>query len=223
MGKKPGLNASEIARDLGLNRTIVTRLIASLLDCAWVVRNGDDYSPAPLTIALSDATDEILQQSAGRWIQQMANEIGCTIVVQGFDDKESTVLIECVPEVAIGLVVRHEVGSKTSLERSASSAALVAGLHNLDKARANRVLNELSDRGKARVIQCLSDGFAVSAETVQPGACGIAVPVVAAHHRTVYSLAALATSAEASTITRHLDALEHAAVRLVADLEGFPK
>lgn len=219
VGHTPSLTATEISKELGLNRTIVTRLIWSLVEVGLLVRDNDVYEPAPYVVDLSRATDSSLEKAKGDWLQALADELGVTIVVQGLDAVDAIVLVECVPNKSIGLVVRHEVGARTSLEKSASSAALLLALSTRNDPASQRILHKVSANRRAEVTGIAEQGYALSFDSVQPGACGMAVPITG-RGSGVLSLAFLVPVGDMSRLTKMSPELTAAARQLSASDEG---
>jgi DNA-binding IclR family transcriptional regulator len=91
----PGASVAAVARETGLPRATVTRVLATLADVGAVRRDGGGWMLGPSIAALGAAVDPPLGEQAGPELAALASELGETVML-------------AVPEGAVGARVVAE-------------------------------------------------------------------------------------------------------------------
>jgi DNA-binding IclR family transcriptional regulator len=157
LGEAGGLSVTELATRLGVSRPAVYRLVATLEQHGMVSRPGDGRVRLSLgLLSLARAVTPVLQEVGVPLLRQLAEEMGATahLTVAEPGSPGEAVAIAVVEPSHTDFHVAYRVGSRHPLERGAAGRAILA----------------------AR----LGDGppFIVSEGELQPGATGIAAPVL---------------------------------------------
>ncbi|WP_051579678.1 IclR family transcriptional regulator [Pseudonocardia acaciae] len=207
------MNPAELARALELNRTVVHRLLSTLLRRGFVSRHADRYSPGAILVRMAERVQPGLRVAATPVMKDLARDIGETVVLHVAEGEDAVVLHQVVATDNV-VRVEHQIGSRHSLRLGASGRALLAFL---DAPVATRV-TEKADAPEAlrRQLESVRElGYSLSHDELQDGVYGLAVPVLAEPAgQAIASIAALAPMSRGTVLTQHTEALRAAAERI---------
>ncbi|MGN6330437.1 MAG: IclR family transcriptional regulator [Motilibacteraceae bacterium] len=148
-----GLTVTELAARLDVGRAVVYRLVATLEQHGLVRRSGEGPVRVGLgLLALARRVQPLLREAAVPVLRRLAEEVGATAHLTVVDGGEALALAVVEPSWT-ELHVAYRVGSRHALDRGAAGRALLAG------------------RGG-------SAGWVASDGELQPGAHGVAAPVL---------------------------------------------
>jgi DNA-binding IclR family transcriptional regulator len=160
-----GLTVSELAARLEVHRAIVYRLLGTLAAHRFVVRGPDGRHRLSIgLVELARAVDTDWRALAHAELQSLAEDAGATATLSVADDGSAVALLVVEPRTT-ALHVAYRPGLRHPLTRGASGKAILAGRP--------RVKGEPQDVTRARRA-----GYAVTRGELQPGAVGIAAPVI---------------------------------------------
>lgn len=170
----------QIALRMGVNRTVVQRLLTTLLYRGFVTRSDGEYSLAPRVRTLAAAVLPELQRAVRSPIVVLSKKTRETIVFQVLDGSSVVVVDEAVHVRGIALHVRQEVGSRSPITLSASGLAILAWL---ERSASARLLRSSTDTESAATItttlaEIREAGFAVTTNELRLGVSGLACPVL---------------------------------------------
>jgi DNA-binding IclR family transcriptional regulator len=213
-------SAAELARELGLNRTVVHRLLATLHERGFVTRLDRGYAPGPILVRIAERVQPELRAAAAGVMARLGRQVGETIVMHVADGDDAVVLEQYAASTHV-VRVEHDIGSRHSLAAGASGRALLAFMA---PATVDRLVRR-SERPESleRELEAVRHlGYAISHDELQLGVHGLAVPVVDATGRALASLAILVPAARAGGLLDHLEALAAAAPEISGSLYGEP-
>jgi IclR family transcriptional regulator, pca regulon regulatory protein len=95
LSRQPGASVADVARETGLPRATVTRVLATLADVGAARRDGGGWTVGPSIAALARGIDPPLAERAGAQLDALAAELGETVML-------------AVPEGAVGARVVAE-------------------------------------------------------------------------------------------------------------------
>src|SRR5262245_26928142 len=151
-----GLTVTELAARLGVNRTVMYRLLATLEHHSLVRRDADSRVRLGLgVLGLARRVQPLLRDAALPVLRRLAEEVGATAHLTIADGGEALAVAVVEPSWT-DFHVAYRVGSRHPLERGAGGRAILA--HR---------------RGDA-----LDPPYVFSEGELQVGAHGIAAPVV---------------------------------------------
>jgi DNA-binding IclR family transcriptional regulator len=160
-----GMTVSELAARLEVHRAIVYRLLGTLAAHRFVARGTDGHHRLSIgLVELARSVDTDWRALAHGELQSLAEDAGATATLSVADEGAAVALLVVEPRTT-ALHVAYRPGLRHPLTRGASGKAILAGRppqhgESADVARARRV------------------GYAVTRGDLQPGAVGIAAPVV---------------------------------------------
>jgi DNA-binding IclR family transcriptional regulator len=187
-GAPEGLSVAELARALGLPRSIVTRLLTTLEDARYVERTGSrSYRLGPELIALGKAVRAELRDVAATVLRDLAEKLNATVVLV-VRDGDHAVVISVVEPLGTDLRLSFRLGSRHLLHQGAEGMAILAGNPPLPGER-------------PEVTEARRSGYAVSAGEILAGTWGLAVPVALVPGAATMSVGVICAQArdEAST------------------------
>lgn len=121
-----GLTPAQIAIELGLSRTIVYRLVGTLVEHRLVRRNADGLLTAGLgTVSLSQNIAPTLRHGSREVLEQLAEELGATAHL-AIADGEEALAISVVEPRTTTFHLAYRPGSRTPLGVGALGRALMA-------------------------------------------------------------------------------------------------
>jgi DNA-binding IclR family transcriptional regulator len=121
-----GLTPAQIAVELGLSRTIVYRLVGTLIEHRLVRRNADGLLTAGLgTLSLSQNIVPTLRQGSRDILEALAEELGATAHLSIADGDEALAVAVVEPRTTT-FHVAYRPGSRTPITLGAVGQALLA-------------------------------------------------------------------------------------------------
>jgi IclR family acetate operon transcriptional repressor len=223
----------DAARDSGLPKPTVYRMLAMLESAALVVRESEGRRLAPGPRLTRIGLDALLNASARAprhaILKTLAQSVGETVNLTMLDGSE-VVYLDRV-ETAWPLRMSLQPGSRVPLHCTASGKLLLASLAAARRKRliAALPLERYTDRTlidakrlEAELSRIRRDGFATDNEEYLAGLVCVAVPVTLRRGRTAACVAVHAPVARMSlrAATAHLPALRRAAGELASAFEG---
>lgn len=162
-GTRPAATAASLARALGLSRTAVARLLATL-ESHGLARRADDGWEAGLgLLALATAVEPELREIARPELERLAGRFGETAVLSVRDGDEAVAVDEVVGRTGV-VRVSYRTGTRHPLTVAASGRAL------LDTSGAGAVISEgelePGVRGVAAAIRTAAAGHPVASIAV---------------------------------------------------------
>lgn len=160
-----GLTVSEIAASLDVHRAIVYRLLATLAQHRLVIR-GDDGRHRLWTglVELARAVIPQWRAVAVPELTALAEELGATATLSVASEDAAVSLLVMEPRTST-MHVAYRPGTRHPLVRGASGKAILAG--------------RPPQRGEsAEIAEARRRGYAVSRGEIEPGALGVAAPIV---------------------------------------------
>ncbi|MFZ0323427.1 MAG: helix-turn-helix domain-containing protein [Actinomycetes bacterium] len=154
LGRRPdGMTVNELANALGVGRTVVYRLVATLEDHALVRRDSEGKVRLWLgVVPLARAVQPLLRGTALPVLRRLADDVGATAHLTVADGAES-LAVAVVEPARSDLHVAYREGAR----------------HPMDKGAAGRALLRLREG---------NPGLVASVGELQSGAHGIAAPVM---------------------------------------------
>ena len=189
IGERGPITASELVWATGLNRSVTHRLLTTLRGRGFIRRTGDAYvlGAAAFRLTESKGSDLILKAQAG--MQDLSDEVGETVTLQGIDGSDVVLLAQAVSR-RHAVRVEQNVIDRHALHLGATGRVLLAYSppRVIDRALAGvedapRVRRQLED---IRAI-----GYTASHEELQPGVHCIAAPILGSGGRVLAALGVL--------------------------------
>ncbi len=148
-----GLSITALAEAIGINRTVVYRLVSTLEQHALIRRDGQGRLHVGLGVLhLATAVQPVLRDVAIPVLRQLAERVGCTAHLTVADGDEALALAVIEPSWT-DFHVSYRVGARHPLTRGAAGKA---------------ILELRDDRGTP---------YVATAGELEPGARGLAAPV----------------------------------------------
>lgn len=212
LGDRGPTPPAELARTLGLSRTVVHRLLTTLMYRGFVVRHSDGYVPGLLVSRIAGEVQTQVRHAALPVMERLADAISETIIVY-IPDAEQTVVLDQVV-ASVGLIrVERRLGTRRSLTDGAGGQAILA---YLDTPVVERIVRSAEDpdglRRQLEIVRKL--GYARSHDEFESGVAELAVPIQDMTGHTVASLAIVVPSMRAQAMGRHAGALTVGAGRI---------
>jgi DNA-binding IclR family transcriptional regulator len=205
---KGPLTVSEAARESGLNRTVVHRLLATLAKRSYLRRTRDGFVVGPMVLRLSHLADTDLRGIAMPMMQKLAQATGETVVLHGLDRDEAVVIDQALGEQNL-VRVEHKPGSRYPLFRGASGWAILAWQDQKMIERASRGADARAVAARIKLVR--AEGHAISHDELQQGVHGIAVPILMGNGVCEASISVLVPSTRASKLPALLEPLKKVA------------
>lgn len=174
----------ELADRLGVHRSVAYRIVRTLEDRRYVLRNADGtLELGPQLAVLARGIDHDLQSAALPHITELANDLGMTAFVAVQDADEVVTLITVEPRHAHASLAQRP-GTRHPITKGAPGIALQTLLDS----------GEWADLGhteprRVEVAAACAAGYATSHDEVIPGITSVAAPV---HHPRQHPHAAIA-------------------------------
>lgn len=188
-----GATIAELAGTTELDRAVLYRLLDTLCESGFVVRDADTRR-FHLGVALVELGARAsrglevrrLALPGMRALMDQAREAVCLAV----RDRADAVVVDRVEPPGLFVRVGYHVGFRHPLRIAAHGRALLAFLDTGERA----TLAARQPRLAAELEACRARGFAVSADELERGACGVAAPVLNRAGRPIASVGIVAPS-----------------------------
>lgn len=159
-----GLTITEIAIHTGLHRTVVHRLVNTLLAEGFVGRDPAGlYTPGPELHSLANMSQPTLVEFVQPHLQRLADQHGGTAVVFLAEHDGVVAVATAVPSQG-DYHLAYRKGSRQPLDRGAAPRAIRAG-------------RAPAADDSPEVLETRRRGWAISHGEVEPGAHAVAVPL----------------------------------------------
>jgi DNA-binding IclR family transcriptional regulator len=159
-GTPSGLTVTELAATVGVNRTVVYRLVTTLEQHGLVRRATSGRVHVGLgVLALARGLAPVLRESANPVLRSLAEDLGVTAHLTVADGGEALAIAVVEPSWT-DYHVAYRVGARHALDRGAAGRAILLG----------REIAGGSDVGEQRYVESVGE--------LQPGARGIGAPVL---------------------------------------------
>lgn len=194
--------AVDITRTTGLNRTVVARMLATLLEEGYVYREGFEYHPGPTLARLTRAPGLSLVSRAREVLADLARITGETCIFSVREGGDSVALAQAVGR-AHPTRVEDEEGSRRPITRGAGPLAILAFEPESIQAQFDSPAEELS------VIR--KRGWSEGRGELRAAVHGVAVPVLAISGQVLGSIAVLVPEERGKSLTGWLPDMREAA------------
>ncbi|KRV47713.1 IclR family transcriptional regulator [Wenjunlia vitaminophila] len=164
-----GLTVTELANRLGVNRTVVYRLLATLEQHSLVRRDMGGRARVGLgVLRLAHRVHPLLREAALPALRSLAEDIGATAHLTLVDGHEALAVAVVEPSWT-DYHVAYRTGFRHPLDRGAAGRAILAGraLYSGDE----QTMGGLADRAS-------SPGYVLTRGELEAGACGAAAPLL---------------------------------------------
>lgn len=208
------LNPAEVARRLGLNRTVTHRLLTTLELRDFVHRTPVGFAPGAALVRMAERVHPTLRAAAAIPMSLLCDAIGETVVLHVVDGDDAVVVDERVSRVHL-LRVEHEIGSRHPIVAGASGRALLAFLSPTSRERSVRRCDDPA-LVRRRLAEVREQGYALSHDELQNGVHGLSVPVLGPEGSAVASLAVIAPANRSDGLLACLSPLREAATTIAA-------
>lgn len=126
-GSPGGLSITELSTAVGVNRTVVYRLVATLEQHGLARRDGSGRLHVGLgVLALARGLQPVLRELANPVLRSLAEDLGCTAHLTVADGGES-LAIAVVEPTWTDFHVAYRVGARHPLEQGAAGRAILLG------------------------------------------------------------------------------------------------
>lgn len=188
-----GATIAELAGSTELDRAVLYRLLETLTTAGFVVRDADTRR-FHLGVALVELG---ARASRGLEVRRLALPGMRTLMDESREavclavrDRADVVVVDRVEPPGLFVRVGYHVGFRHPLRVGAHGRALLAFLEATELS----TLAERQPRLAVELEACRSRGFAVSADELERGACGVAAPVLNRAGRPIASVGIVAPS-----------------------------
>ena len=148
-----GVTMTELARRVGVNRTVAYRLVATLVEFGLARRDGEGRVYVGVgVIELARAIEPLLRGQARPVLRRLAEDVGATAHLTVAEGDEALAIAVIEPSWT-DYHVAYRVGTRHPLDRGAAGRAIVLGRED----------------GAAP--------YSLTRDELQPGASGLAAPV----------------------------------------------
>jgi len=162
---RDGLTIQDLSTALGVHRSIASRLLSTLADRRLVIRGGDGrFRTGAGLAALAAGIHTTLRATAAPILHELVDKVGATISLLVAEGGEA-VALEVVEPPTLSYVLSFRAGSRHPLGRGSAGVAL-------------RAARPQSAGEEEAVTTARKRGYAETFGEVEPGAYGVAVPIV---------------------------------------------
>ncbi|MFE7835135.1 IclR family transcriptional regulator [Streptomyces sp. NPDC057474] len=209
---------AQLARDLQMNRTVVHRLLSTLHQRGFIIRQDDGYLPGTMLVRLAERVQPELRARGRATMLQLVEVVAETVVLH-VRDGDDVLVVEQVVSDRHPVRVEHKIGSRHPLVLGASGRAILAFL---DDAAKGRIIRDVDDsEALTRQLEGARQlGYTLSHDELQEGVHGIAVPVLDGSGHALASMAILVPASRAGKVTQHVGALLKAGQELSATFQS---
>lgn len=188
---RPPWTQAELARETGLNRSTLSRLIRFLSGRGYLIEHRGRYRLGFAAIDLGRRAQRQfnLVELCADMLDEVAQSSVETAILTAYDEpSERVVCVSQIPSRQGGLQVYETVGAGYPLHSGATAKAVLAFLPERritavlagDLTHVNSAVPQSADRLRAELDEIRAQGFAVTHEETYPGVTGVAVPILAA-------------------------------------------
>lgn len=169
------MTAAQLARKLNLNRTVVYRLLTTLHQRGFVVRQENGYAPGILLVRMAARVQPELRSAAIGVMRELSALTTESVVLHVPDDLDAVVLEQVVGTSHL-VRVQHEIGQRHPLARGASGRAMLAFMdqRTIDRALA---VDPDPETLRARIAEAQEAGYAASHDELMAGVHGVSAPI----------------------------------------------
>ncbi len=183
----PG-TVTELARRLGLSRTVVTRLVATLEQHDLVRRTGDGIDLGFGLLDLATGLAVTLRETARPFLQDLAIRFHETAVLAVADNDMAVAVDQVVPDRRL-IRVHYRAGTRHSLADAAHGRAMLA-FSPATAVRPGAVPHPSDLEQELAAVR--RRGYAVSHDELETGVAGLAAPVLDSNGAAVASVGVVA-------------------------------
>ncbi len=159
-----GLTASEVGTRLEVHRSIAYRLLMTLVDEGFAVRDAEArYRVGAELVAIGERVRPRLRAVADQVLRDLADDTGATACLVVRDGGHAVAIAVARPHTD-GIHLSYRVGSREPLDRGAGGLALLAA-------------EGASEGEPERVTATRRAGYAITSEELTPGFHGVGVPI----------------------------------------------
>ncbi len=171
------LGTSDIARQMKMHRTVVHRLLATLLARGFVRRVTDGYLPGITILRVAQYVEPELVAAARPVLEALARTHGETFILTVASEDDAVQIEQCVGAHHF-VRVQLARGFRHPLSKGASGRSIL-GFMPVDAVE--RIVAGSDDPAALRrqLGQVRRDGFAVSRDELCEGVHGVSVPILA--------------------------------------------
>jgi DNA-binding IclR family transcriptional regulator len=218
VGERGPVTPAGLARSLGMNRTVVHRLLSTLHRRGFITRQENGYVPGAILVRIAEHVQPELRAQGRRAMRDLSQAVGETVVMHIPDGEDAVVLDQVVSDRHV-VRVEHDIGARHTLVQGASGRAILAFLRPQVVDRITRRLDHPEEirRGLEGVRRL---GYALSRDELRQGVHGVAAPVLDDAGVAVASLAILVPVTRASNLAEHAGALLQSSAGLSRALSG---
>ncbi|MEU6715117.1 helix-turn-helix domain-containing protein [Nonomuraea sp. NPDC046802] len=163
-----GLTITELAQLAAIHRNAVSRHLVALCRHRLAARIGTRFTLGLGIVELNAAVQHRLRTAASAALQVLADACNATAFITVLDIDESQAVVLTVSEPRVSQIhVSYRAGTRHPADRGASGIAILAGRPPLPGER-------------PAIPQARAAGYSVTAGELQPGAWGIAAPIITA-------------------------------------------
>ncbi|SEG73108.1 DNA-binding transcriptional regulator, IclR family [Thermomonospora echinospora] len=160
-----GLNITELSRLSGLHRNAVSRHLAALGRHRLVTRQGHTYLLGLGIVELNEAVRHRLRGAATAELQTLADACRATAFITVLDTEDEAVVLTVSEPRGSNIHVAYRAGNRHPADQGASGIAILIG-------RPPRQ----GERQAVTRARCA--GYSVTSGELQPGAWGLAAPIL---------------------------------------------
>ncbi|WP_147373498.1 IclR family transcriptional regulator [Gemmobacter lutimaris] len=202
------IGMATLAQALGVDRRICYRLVATLEAHAFVTRLADGTAIlGPGLLPLMQGVHARLRLHGQTAVDALARDTGQTAFLSVAAGEDCLALLASPGRGGL-LEITYRVGARHPIGRGAAGIAILSA-------------RPPQPDDSAQVMQARRDGWSATSGELQPGAHGVAVPLHAGFLSRAGIEACLGVvSAQPPDLSSTVDALDTAATRLAAQLDG---
>jgi DNA-binding IclR family transcriptional regulator len=158
-----GLTIQEVAEQLGVHRTVASRLLATLVQFRLISRHDGRFRPGAGLAVLGASFDNNLRDLSMPVLRELADQTHSTVALLVAEGGEQVAVAVLVP-LGVAYHLSFQPGSRYPLNRGAAGLALLAS-------------RPPTPGERDLVAQARENGWVMTHGEVEPNAYGLAVPV----------------------------------------------
>lgn len=212
MGDGGGGGVSDLARRTDQSRTATLRLLTSLERHGFVRRTADGYALGTALLRLSLQIEPVLRRAARPMLDELAARFDETALLTVPDGQEAVAVDQVLGSTQQFMQVRYRPGHRHPLASAAHGRAILAFrpasevrlvLESLPADHAELVAHELALARRR--------GYVFSSGELEPGAAGLAAPILDADGLALASIGVVAPDHRLPDLDELAGAVRHAA------------